>query len=730
MSLVSKQIPALINGVSQQPATIRLVSQMESQVNAWSTVVDGIRKRPPTEHLALLTTDDTDSAFVHTINRDTSERYIVIVTDGVLTVYDTADGSEKAVTFPAGASYLDIPVGAKAEECFAMVTVADYTFVVNKTVKVAMGALGSDEVSQAAYYYWLNRQQVGAPVDGVQQIQYPPNLAAGTVTGTVQSTADLPATAANGTIYKVAASADTNFAVSYFRRNGGVWEETRAPGIRNRIDELTMPWALVREGDGTFTFAPFSWAPRRVGDEFTNPNPSFVGRTIRDVFFVKNRLGFAVDENAVLSRAGDFGNFYRQTVLDLLDDETIDVAASETKVTQINHAVPLSGELMLFSDQTQFRMNLGNVPTPTSVSLDVTTQYDAVTSVRPVPLGSDVYFVSEDGDWAIVREYFVRDESNTTDAVEVNGHCPKFIPKGVKWLTGSPEHDVLFLLTRAFPNRVYVYQFYWADQSEKAQSAWHYWEFPSGDDVLACTILDDNVYFVVRRINGTFLERMSLQTAATAPGLGFQVYLDRRCTDTGTYLSEVDATEFQLPYILPTVDRTRLRVIKGAGFTGARGALINATGITWVDDSTFRIPGNHAGLCIIGLAYTMRFQFSEQFIRSQQNQAILTGKLQLRTWTLYYTDTGYFKTEVAPYGTAPELEVIIPAKLSEFTGKTIGDAALTLGEPAFHTGTFSFQVYGNSDLATIAIVNDSHLASTFQSAEWEGFYHNRSRIIG
>lgn len=47
MPLVNKAISNLINGVSQQPETLRLPSQCEAQINGFSSVVEGLKKRPP-----------------------------------------------------------------------------------------------------------------------------------------------------------------------------------------------------------------------------------------------------------------------------------------------------------------------------------------------------------------------------------------------------------------------------------------------------------------------------------------------------------------------------------------------------------------------------------------------------------------------------------------------------------------------------------------------------------
>ena len=52
MPLVSRTIPNLVQGVSQQPEVLRLSSQATSQVNGFSSVVEGLKKRPPTNYIA------------------------------------------------------------------------------------------------------------------------------------------------------------------------------------------------------------------------------------------------------------------------------------------------------------------------------------------------------------------------------------------------------------------------------------------------------------------------------------------------------------------------------------------------------------------------------------------------------------------------------------------------------------------------------------------------------
>jgi hypothetical protein len=724
--LVSRAIPALYGGVSQQPDTQRSPIQLAEMINSWSTVVDGIGKRPPSEHVAQLSEAQLESAFMHLINRDLVERYVVAITDGDIEVYDL-DGTQRVVAFPYDKAYLDVPSGKTARETFACVTVADYTFILNKTKVVTQGVLDSDRTTSPLDYYNVNRppNQTGAA-----QTQYPPNPTIGTYRGVVQTFQDLPSSGAvEGDTYKIQATADSGFNGYYVRRTSGTWIEVTRPGANNTIDEKTMPWALVRLGDGTFEFAPFSWAPRRVGDESSNPGPSFLGRTINDIYFAENRLAVTCDENTTLSRAGDFGNYWRMSAMDLFDDDVVDIAATETKVTKMRYAVPLAGHIMLFADQVQFRLDKGQFMTPTSCSLTVTTNYPTAPLVRPAPLGSDVYFGSEEGGWVRLFEYFVRDDSNNTDAADVTAHVPRYVPKGLRDITTSPEHDAVFLLTSGAKNRVYHYKFYWANENEKAQSAWGYWEFPADHSVIASECIGEYLYIVVVRPTGTFVERIDLSANATAPNTDFEVHLDRRAVVSGTYDAANAYTIFALPYAVPEADRADFKIVKGGLWSVGKGALLNPDLYTWVNDQTVMYPGNvSTQACLIGMSYTQRWTFSKWFMRNSNNDPDLSGRLQIRTVSLAYSRAGFFQTEVSPYGGDPEVEAIVPSMLSQFTGKTLGSAQLLVGDPVFDSGSYSFQVYGNAEDSVISITNDSHLGAWFVSAEVEFFWQKRARF--
>ena len=142
MPLISSSIPNLINGVSQQPAALRLASQCEQMVNCMPSPVEGLKKRPPAQHIAKLFSGSAGATrpFTTIVDRDGAIKYLVLIQDNAIKVFGL-DGSAKTVTTPDGTSYLDI--AGEPSSVFRVASVADYMFIVNREKTVAMSATTS-----------------------------------------------------------------------------------------------------------------------------------------------------------------------------------------------------------------------------------------------------------------------------------------------------------------------------------------------------------------------------------------------------------------------------------------------------------------------------------------------------------------------------------------------------------------------------------------------------------
>lgn len=672
MALFNKTIPSMVNGISQQPASLRHITQAEEQINWLSTVADGLKKRPPTEHITDVYTGTLANAYIHSYNRDITEQYIIVITSSTIKVYDLA-GNEKTVTFPDGVGYLSCN---DARYDFAVATVDDYTFICNKTITTAMGATTSS----------------------------------GSLTGTVQLFVDLPASPTTGQIYKIEGDPSNNFDSYYVQYNGSVWLEHLKPGEVVNLNASTLPHQLVRQPDGSFIFEECTYPNRAVGDYASVGEPSFIGQKISDIFFHSDRLGFSSGENIIFSRSGEYFSYFPETVTSTLDTDPIDVSVSHSKVTNIRHAIPFNQNLLLFSDSSQFTLGDEGVLTTKTAVVKQTTEFESNPYVSPVGAGQNVFFAISHGQYAGIREYFVDPDTITNDAADITAHVPKYIPDDIFKMEASSNEDILLVLAESSPNKIYVYKYYWSG-TEKVQSSWSEWVLDSGDTILNASMIKNYIYILVQRSDKVYLERIDVGSGNIDADMGFLVHLDRKKYLQGTYDSGTDTTTFTLPY----TEYLTSTVVCAGDMTGQIGEILN---VTRASDTTYTITGDYSGGHVyVGRNYTASYTLSEQFMKSASGNSevsVLGGKLQLRDISLRYSDTGYTFVEVTPYTRE--------TYTTYFTGKVLGSADFITGSPSITTGTFRFPVLTNSEKVNITIKNDSYLPSNLMSLEWRGLF--------
>ncbi len=786
MTLISTTIPNLINGVSQQPYSLRLSSQAEAQINGYSSVVEGLKKRPPARFIAKISNTSLGRAYIHMINRDATERYVVVVTNGNLRVF-RMDGSEVSVAFPNGKGYL---ASSAPDANFVAVTVADYTFILNRAITVQMeGALTPTRqkeamvwVRQGAYgltygldiggYYREFKTPDGSSATQSNQVatdfiaqnlvnqlnndagfvsQYALSLHGSTIhvvrrdgadfyvqtkdglgdqgikvcKDFVQRFTDLPARAVHGFRVEIrgdSSSSFDNYWVEYDNPTGGnatgVWKESYRGGQQYRLNGGTLPFALKRLSNGTFSFEQIPWDARKVGDAENIPPPSFVGKQINDLFFHRNRLGIVADENVVFSRSGEFFCFWRSSATQLLDTDTIDVAVSHSKVSIIRHAIPFNETLLLFSDQTQFMLGASDMLTPFTISINQTTEFQASLLAKPVGAGRNVYFAMNKGAFSGIREYYVDGETKTNDAADITAHVPKYIPGGVTKLAASSNEDVLVALTPEEPNALYVYKYYW-QELEKLQSSWSKWTLTPGSKILYVDFIESDLWMLVERNGQVSFEVISLEAGRFDEGVPFMFALDQRVNSSQcavTYDAASDTTRISLPY---TVDApSSFQIIGMDEGPYRRGQIVP---FTWADQR-FVVKGKVTKF-LVGRVFEFRYTFSKLVIKEEAlgggQMTVGAGRMQLRRMIISFNDTGYFRAEVTPFRRDTFRSI--------FSGRVIGSGHNILGAPSIEQGRFRFPISGRNEDIKIEIVNDTPLPCALLSAEWEATFIIRSR---
>ena len=489
------------------------------------------------------------------------------------------------------------------------------------------------------------------------------------------------------------------------RHATGTWVETRIGGISHAFDATTMPHKLVRNGDGTFTFSAIDWEERKVGDLDTAPNPSFIGKPIEDIFYYRNRLGMTADQAYSLSVAGDFFNFFPATAMDVLDDDPIDSTAPTNQVSILHHALPFNKTLMLFSDETQLQLGSGDsMMTPKTGSCDVITRYAAYPGCHPVSSGSNVYFPTPKGDYSAMQEYFVSPDTYNPEAADITAHADSYLPANIRWIAASSSFNTLVAGTGT-TNELYVYHYYWSGD-QKVQSAWGKWTFDG--IVVHGGFLENYLYLLIDRDGELSLERINMQRVHTQD-FAFRVHLDRLVLVTGTY--DGSDTTWELPY---EDDASTFVVVRAD--TG-----LPVPGLSRPSDDTIKAHGDFSGtVCAIGKTYEQIHVFTEWGMKDKDGKAFTyQGRLQTRTITVSFEETGYFKVTVTAVGRDSQTQ--------EYTAVDVGSAAL--GHASIVTGSKRFLVRGNAKHTAVQLSNDSYLPSQFVGASWEGEYSTRNQMV-
>lgn len=548
--------------------------------------------------------------------------------------------------------------------------------------------------------------------------------------GTVQRFDDLPNKAPHGYIAHVQGDQTNDFDDYYVKFvsdnstqskiGDGTWIEWIKPSIQFEINASTMPHLLIRQSDGSFTLEQAEWGDRAVGDLTSIPNPSFIGSKISDTFFFQNRLGFLSGENVIMSRTSEYFDFFATTARTLLDNDPIDIAASNTKVSILKHAISFDRKLLLFSDQTQFILKGADFITPKNTSINTTTEYEASTAARPATAGSVVYFPAKRGGFTAVREYYVVDDTDRSDAQDVTSHVAKYVPDGVYEMASSTAENVLICLTTEDASTLYIYKYHWAGR-EKLQSAWFKYKL-NGMDIISAEFIESSLYLVGNKAGKTVLLKIQFDAGRSDINQEYVTRLDFRLDETAVtkvYNAAANQTTITTPYTMsgPIV------VTRGV----SHGTIINQISH---NAGVIVVAGDKTSTeFYIGERYTMKYEFSEPTLKEPTANggrvSIAGGRLQIKQWLLRYQDTGDFDVKVEP-----KLASFGGGASYSYTGRVIGGGgASILGTTSLASGDFRFPVMSKSDRIKITIESNSHLPCQFLSAEWEGSMHLRSRRV-
>lgn len=547
---------------------------------------------------------------------------------------------------------------------------------------------------------------------------------------TVDNFDELPPRCRDGIVLKVQGSVESfedDFYVKFVTKvagsfDEGEWRETVAPQVNTKLNNV--PIVIVRRVDnagGTITGTPFlpyfsaesfNWSDRLVGDDNSNPAPTFVGSPINDVFFHKNRLGMLTDSSIVLSEAGIYGNFFRTSTRQLLDGDPIDLQAAHTSVSKLEHAVPHNERLLVFAEKAQFVLDGQPLLTPKTASFQFVSYFDSDLGQTPVAVNRNIYFAANKGGYGALWEYQQILENTTVgaySATELTSQVPRYIPANIRDITASPNDEVFFVRSPSEKNALYVWK-YFINGQQVLQSAWSKFTFQF--DILSMGLYDNSLYMVtnLRNGNGTLTTSFGVQK--------FDIKFGTESFDPVTEPLIDCQWAIQLVDMTPSGGNTRITVPTGYIYpTGTSPVVVKPDGTilttTKINDSVAEVAGNQTAVTgmIFGFPYTMRYQFGRVDVREETQRGgyatVKAGRYQNLFGLLKYSKTNNFTVTTKIQNEA--------TNSMTFTASIGNDGG---GPIKLDNGEYRFPTLTKTDNLTVEILNSTPFPCTILGAEW------------
>ena len=778
--LISQNIKNIVSGISQQAPILRLPEQLDEQENGFSSEANGLVKRPPTVFVKALgeLLENESAPMIHFVDRSKNLKYFVYFYNNEIYVFDTK-GKSYPVTYKEDESYIRTPTPQKN---LRVLTVADHTFITNNMVKTQMSSERSPDAyaSQGALIN-VKQGQYGRTyairVDGVQVASHETpdgsdkshtrQIDVGFIVGKLAEqvrakgyivdtgsswlrirgvktvkTADgfnnnsmmgfttkaqrfnlLPASAPDGYTLEIAGDPKGDSSGNYYITydgDGNVWKECVKPDIAISYDPSTMPHELVRQADNSFVFQRISWDKRTVGDDDSNPVPSFIGKTINDIAFHRNRLVFLSGENVICSESATYFNFWMTTANDIEDTDPIDVATTTERVNILNYAVPYSGELYCFSDKSQFVLRAEGVLTPKNTALVEVTSFESSPDCRPTRTGRNLYFSTERSEYSSIKEYYtVQQVSDEKNAQDITSHVPDYIPNGVYSITANTSENIMLFLTIGDKTGIFVYKYLFINEN-RVQASWSRWEM--GGRVFGAFFTGSSLYLIINRGGTTCLERMEFTTYTTEDIVGhepYRIYLDsKKLATTASYDDSTNTTTFNF------VSEYNLSKVTDSDIFG----LVTSEGQYQegpLEDGKLKVTGDYTGKdVILGIPYRFHIRLSPIYIHKNDGNStssVLTGRLQVRYIHLNYAHTGGFKVNVTYNGGRKANYVM--------SSRNIGLSSGVVGKTPLNTGVFKFPVQSLNTNVNIDIDSKMPFPLSLIGFMWEGTFVARSQGV-
>ena len=539
----------------------------------------------------------------------------------------------------------------------------------------------------------------------------------------VNDVTNLPNQCKHGYIVKISNSRMAEEDDYYLRFDGennrdgsGSWSECAKPGIAKSL--TNMPLVIQRTATTTFTVRPFTYRDRDVGDDTTNPMPSFVGGRINKVLFFRNRLALLSGENVVLCRPGTLGipDFFVESALTVGAADPIDISAASMFPSELFDGIEINTGLLVFSTNQQFLLSSDDtVLNPDTAKLRSVSTFNYNKNIPPISLGTTVAYVDNSNKFSRFNEMANTRREGEPNVVEVSKIVPTLLPKDIDLLTNSRENAII-LLGKTNSDTVFGYKYLNVGE-KRQQAAWFKWKL--NNPLIYHFIIDDEYFFLD---SDYYLQSIKLIQSDNDPStsidnVDFLLHVDNHTTVSGgNFDSATNLTTFSGVSWLNTVTSPNHElVVIDEGGTPAPTKDQGRYGKCTVSGTSFTVPGNWQGATLtIGYLYPYQVKFPRFYPQKQAEQQVVSdtnSSLVVHRVKFHFGKVGLYETKLERVGKPDYTEVY---------ESPIMDIYNASRAPYLEEHIQTVPVYERNTNVEITLTSSHPAPATLRSLSWEG----------
>ena len=568
------------------------------------------------------------------------------------------------------------------------------------------------------------------------------------VAGKVNDAGDLPSQCKHGMVVEVVNSSadEDNYFVEFQGNNDkdgeGSWVECAKPGRADKIDKTTMPVVLIRTENAEFRLTELDgstysingtvqpevpkWDDALVGDTDTNPEPEFIGRPINKMCFFRNRFTMLADEFIVMSRPGDFTNFFNKSAIQFIGSDPINISASSPYPATLFDAIEVNTGLVLFSKSQQFMLTTdSDTFSPLTAKINALSTYNFNFQTNPISLGTTIGFLDNAGKFSRFYEMTRILREGEPQIVEQSAVVSRLFEKDLKTISNSRENQIV-LFSEDNSSTLYGYR-YFNQIEERSLASWFRWTLP-GTIKYHC-MQDDSLFVVIQNGSQRELLKFTIKMDANTVTLNDnRVHLDylmeipkfigNTTNPTVTYDSANNVSTFTRPSGLNGGD-TNIAVYDIDDTATPAVAIGNYAEAT-VNSGNIVIPGNWTGQDFyIGYLYTMSITIPTIYYTQREGEKFVAdtrANTILHRVKLGFGPVGFYQIELQRTGkpTWNEEYEVTPANTVTANSAGVFDDNILRTVP----------IYDRNTNATLIVKSTHPSPATLHTLTWEGIYNN------